>query len=169
MMKLIKTTGLTLFFVGFSVSVFAKEVPVVPTNTRIIYEGGQAVGKGSVREYSERTGSSGSFSLNAGSGKAYNTRIEIGTVYPDSYYYDYDYRYPRRHHVDDYFRWKNRMRLEARRKEAQNLSPKTNNRLYNEVVTQQRLKERRRDPDAQFGHPPYDYRQGERIRIEWRR
>lgn len=147
----------------------AREVPVLPTNTRVIYEGGQVVGKGSVREYYERSGSYGSFHLNPGNGKTYNTRIEIGTIYPDSYYYDYGYRYPRRPDADDYFRWKNRMRLEARRREAQRLSPKTNNRLYNEVVTQQRLKERQRNPDNQFGHPPYDYLQGDGIRIEWRR
>ncbi|MDO4641775.1 MAG: hypothetical protein Q4A84_08805 [Neisseria sp.] len=109
----------------------------MPTNSRVIYEGGQAVGKGSVREYSEWVGTPTRL---LSSGTSYGTRIEVGTVYPDSYFYD-DSRYPSGWR-GDYFQWQNRMRLREHRLEAQHLSPNTNNKLYNEVVTKQRLKER---------------------------
>lgn len=144
----IRVVGLLLCFLSFNSWAAEEERPVLPTNARVIYEGGRPVGKGSVRDYSDRTIINGHV-LSGGGG----TRIEVGTVYPDSYYYDDD-RYFHRHREDDYFRWQNRMRLEERRREAQRLSPNTNNRLYNEVVTNQRLRERR-EQRLDGGERPY--------------
>lgn len=160
---------------GLNSQVFAEGTPVTPTNQRVIYEGGQVVGKGSIEEYSERSGSSSRITLGSGSGRSYGTRIEVGTVYPDSYYYDDCYdcgRYPHRRYRDDYDRRLNRMRMEERRREVRSLSPNTNNELYNEVVTRRRMEERRmgsynRDiPPDHRRSPRFRDGNGSRVRIE---
>lgn len=146
-----------------SVPVLAEETPVLPINNRIVYEGGREVGRGSVREYGQYAEErSGRVVLSGGSG-SYNTRIEVGTVYPDSYFYDDDYHRHRRMSADDHFRMRNRMILEERRREAQRLSPNTNNKLYNEIVTKQRLEQNRQQHGDMPLREPYGRN---RMRIE---
>lgn len=147
----------------------AEETPVLPVNNRIVYEGGQAIGLGEIGGYEGRSERSARIVSGGGS---YNTRIETGTVYPDSYFYeDDDFRHRRRMDADDRFRMRNRMRLEEQRREVQRLSPNTNNKLYNEIVTKQRMEERRNgNLDRDLHRHPEPYRDGgrggSRIRID---